>query len=378
MKVLFLHRDLPPDSYTGVAIQVHRLANALCDLGHSVSVYTHSARPADASYAVLPIALPGLETALRWAPFLKRLWYPLWYRRLPMDGFDVVHVHGDGGFLRYRGNFVRTFYGTAALEFRHATTLKGRLAQGLSYWMERREARRCRLTVGISPHVAAHLPGIDRVIPCLLPAPPDAATAPKTAYPSLVYLGSRHSRKRGELALDIWRRLRGTQPGLRLTYVGPAREIAELRGREEFRGIDFRSRLAQDELLALYRESWIYLCLSSYEGFGVGIIEAMACSCLVVTTPHPGSEYLVKDGETGVVAPPETAAGAIASLLADEGARRELARRGRESARRFAPAAVASAYLDLYRLAKVRTSVPTGSPGAAAPAETDIATGGKA
>lgn len=366
MKVLFLHRDLPPDSYTGVAVQVHRLANALADLGHSVSIYTHSGLPPDARYAVLPIRLAGLRRAVRWSPFLKRLWYPLWYRRLPMSGFDVVHVHGDGGFLRYRGNFVRTFYGTAALEYRHATTLKGRLAQGFSYWMERREARRCRLTVGISPHVAGHLPGIDRVIPCMLPAPPDSAASGKTAFPSLLYLGSRKSRKRGGLALDIWRGLRERVPGLRLTYVGPRLEVEELRNMEEYRGIDFRARLTQDELLGLYRESWLYLCLSSYEGFGVGIIEAMACSCLVVTTPHLGSEYLVKNGETGVIVPSEKAAEAIAGLLEDQAARKEIAKRAKEFARRFAPAVVASSYLELYRLAKARAWKPTTPPGGAA------------
>lgn len=356
MKLLFLHRDLPPDSFTGVAIQVHRLANALADLGHSVSIYTHSARPTDARYAVLPIRLPGLDAALRWAPFLKRLWYPLWYRRLPMDGYDAVHVHGDGGFLRYRGNFVRTFYGTAALEFRHAATLKGRLAQGLSYWMEKREARRCRLTVGISPHVAAHLPGVDRVIPCMLPAQPDPVAAEKTTWPSLIYLGSRKSRKRGDLALELWKRLRADLPDLSLTYVGPASEVEELSGREEWKGVEFRSRLTQDELIALYRRSWIYLCLSSYEGFGVGIIEAMAYSCLVVTAPHPGSEYLVRDGETGLMATPGEAEALIGRAIRDEKARREIVRKAREFSRRFAPAAVASTYLDLYRMAQARTT----------------------
>jgi glycosyltransferase involved in cell wall biosynthesis len=356
MRILFLHRDLPPDSYTGVAIQVHRLANALCDLGHSVSVYTHSARPADARYEVLPIRLAGLAAALRFAPFLKRLWYPLWYRRLPMAGYDVVHIHGDGGFLRYRGNFVRTFYGTAALEFRHAATLKGRLAQGLSYWMERREARRCRLTVGISPHVAAHLPGVDRVIPCLLPGPPDATGAPKTAFPSLLYLGSRKSRKRGDLALELWRGLREEFPDLRLSYVGPRREVDELRGRAGLAGVDFRSRVSQEELIALYRESWAYLCLSSYEGFGVGIIEAMAHSCLVVTAPHPGSEYLIKDGDTGLMAPSDKAGELIARALRDAAAREAIVRRARGFAKRFAPATVASSYLDLYRMAQARTA----------------------
>jgi glycosyltransferase involved in cell wall biosynthesis len=354
VKILFLHRDLPPDSYTGVAIQVHRLANALAGLGHEVAVYSRSAAPADARYAVLPIRLPGLERALRWAPFLKRLWHPLWFRRLPMDGYDVVHVHGDGAFLRFRGNFVRTFYGTAALEFRHAASLKGRIAQGISYWMELREARRCRITVGISPHVAAHLPGIDRVIPCMLPAPPDAAAPPKTAFPSLLFLGSRHSRKRGELALETWLALKDGIPGLRLTYVGPPVEVEALRADGRYRGIDFRARLRQEELDGLFRESWIYLCLSSYEGFGVGIIEAMARSCVVVTTPHAGGEFLVRDGENGLVAPPEGVGALVAGALKDEAGRREMGRRARESSARFAPAAVASAYLDVYRVARAR------------------------
>jgi glycosyltransferase involved in cell wall biosynthesis len=358
MKVLFLHRDLPPESYTGVSIQVHRLANALVDLGHEVSIYTHSSRPADARYRVLPIRLPGLDAMMRLAPFLKRLWYPLWYRRLPMDGYDVIHVHGDGGFLRYRGNFVRTFYGTAALEYRHAATLKGKVAQGLSYWMERREARRCRLTVGISPHVAAHLPGVDRVIPCMLPGQPDPVAVEKTPFPSLVYLGSRRSRKRGDVALELWKRLRERIPDLRLSYVGPQREIEDLRGRGEYRGVDFRSRLSQAELITLYRESWVYLCLSSYEGFGVGIIEAMAFSCLVVTAPHPGSEYLVKDGETGVVAPPAQAEAMVERILHDDRSRREIVRKAREFSLRFSPATVASAYLDLYRVAQARARVP--------------------
>lgn len=349
MRILFLHRDLPPDTYTGVAIQVHRLANALSEAGHEVTVATRSSRPADARYRVLPADGPLLRLALRLAPVFKRLWYPLWYRTVDITGYDAVHVHGDGGFLAFRGPFVRTFYGTAGLELRHSRSLKGRAAQALSWWMERREARRCGVCAGISPHIAGYLPGRIRTVPCMLPADPDPSPSPKTAHPSMVFLGSRFSRKRGELALDLHRRLRTAWPDLRLTYVGPPGEVAELSGAPGTEGVDFRSRVGQEELLALYRASWIYLCLSSYEGFGVGLIEAMACWCPVFTTPHPGSDYLVEDGVTGVVAPPEAAEAALSRLLGDPAARSALAARAREHARRFAPAAVAGEYLALYR-----------------------------
>ncbi len=355
MKLLFLHRDLPPDSFTGVAIQVHRLANALTDLGHDVFVYTHSLKTREARYNVLPIALPGLKVAVQFLPFLKRLWYPLWYPKLSMQGYDAIHIHGDGGFIQYRGNHLRTFYGTAALEYLHARNIKGKLAQGLSYWLEKREARRCRLTVGISPHVAAHLPGVDRVIPCMLPCEPDETSFPKTPTPSLLYIGSLKSRKRGEMALELFRNLKPKFPQLTLTYVGPLQDRHFIKDQAEYQGVEFRSRLDQEELTALYRRSWVYLCLSSYEGFGVGIIEAMAFSCPVITVPHPGSEYLVKNGETGIMSPLESLPAVLEEILTNESARNEISKRARDFSRRFSPKTVASTYVELYRVACART-----------------------
>jgi glycosyltransferase involved in cell wall biosynthesis len=328
----------------------------LADLGHEVKVLTRSALPAGARYQVLPADGPWLRMALRLAPFLKRLWYPLWYRYATgtpaAAGFDAVHVHGDGGFLAYRGPYVRTFYGTAGLELQHSRTWKGRLAQTLSFRLERRECRLCAHTAGISPHIAAYLPGVKRVIPCMLPSEPEDPVPAKSAHPSLLFLGSRFSRKRGELALDLFRRLKPAFPALRLTYVGPAADAQASRSDPGLEGVDFRTRISQEELDALYRSAWIYLCLSSYEGFGVGIIEAMARACLVFTTPHPGSDYLVEDGATGLVAPPEKALEALSLALADKALRTSIADRGFAHSRRFAPRAVAEEYLGLYRAAR--------------------------
>jgi glycosyltransferase involved in cell wall biosynthesis len=188
----------------------------------------------------------------------------------------------------------------------------------------------------------------------MLPGEPDAGPpglSAKTPHPSLIFLGSRFSRKRGELALELFRRLRPAFPDLRMTYVGTAAEAAGLPGAPGMEGVDFRSGVDQEELDRLYRSAWVYLCLSSYEGFGVGIIEAMARSCVVFTTPHPGSDYLVRDGETGLVAPPEDAAAVLGRILADPGGRAALEARGREAARRFAPSAVAASYVGLYEAA---------------------------
>ncbi|HLP42297.1 MAG TPA: glycosyltransferase family 4 protein, partial [Fibrobacteria bacterium] len=198
------------------------------------------------------------------------------------------------------------------------------------------------------------LPGVTRVIPCMLPGDPDPAKADRaarTAHPSLLFLGSRGSRKRGELALELHRALRARFPSLTLTYVGPPPECAALRGTPGTEGVEFLSRLDQESLLGLYRRSWIYLCLSSYEGFGVGLIEAMACGCVAFTTPHPGADFLVRNGDNGLVAAPSEAGSVLARVLAEAGEREAIAARGMAEAWRYAPRAVAGAYLELYRLA---------------------------
>jgi glycosyltransferase involved in cell wall biosynthesis len=46
--------------------------------------------------------------------------------------------------------------------------------------------------------------------------------------------------------------------------------------------VRFAGRLADDELLALYRRAKVYAQLSAHEAFGVAVIEAMACGCLPV------------------------------------------------------------------------------------------------
>jgi glycosyltransferase involved in cell wall biosynthesis len=104
----------------------------------------------------------------------------------------------------------------------------------------------------------------------------------------------------------------------------------------------------------LYRQSWAYICLSSYEGFGVGIIEAMAFSCPVVTVPHPGSEYLVRNGETGIISPIEDMEKVLEQILKNAPARIEISNRARKFAERFSPNVIGSAYAELYRVACAR------------------------
>jgi glycosyltransferase involved in cell wall biosynthesis len=349
MHIALLHRDLPPEAYAGVAVQAHRLAQALSGLGQQVSVISLSPKPPGAGYQVRPLRIRGLDFCRKRLPRLKRLWFPLACRFLDFDGYDVVHVLGDGGFLDYRPNFVRTFFGAAGLESKHSPRAKGRLAQYYSHLLERRESALCRHTAAIGTHVGEWLPGIRHIIPCMAANPPDASSlSQKSTNPSVLYVGAQGGRKRGEYALRLLDALLPEFPTLEFHYVGPESERSGLTGRT---GLHFYARLPERELLDRYRRAWVYVCFSSYEGFGVPCAEALSLGCCVVSTPHAGAQEWLRNGENALLREPDDFSPAVSGLLRDRVARENLARRGLEAASGFAPDRVAGLYLDLYRRA---------------------------
>jgi alpha-1,3-rhamnosyl/mannosyltransferase len=109
-------------------------------------------------------------------------------------------------------------------------------------------------------------------------------------------------------------------------------------------------RVAEEDLDALYREAVAMVFPSRYEGFGMPVLEAMSRRCPVVAadaTALPevvaGAGLLLDPGDPA----PWTAA--MAQLLDDRGARRQLAEAGEARARTFAWPRSAQQLLDAYR-----------------------------
>ena len=77
------------------------------------------------------------------------------------------------------------------------------------------------------------------------------------------------------------------------------------------------------DLAALYRRAWVCAAPSTYEGFGLPYLEAMACGTAVIATPNPGSREVLGEDYTGLVED-NVFAPALMKLLGDEGRRRAL------------------------------------------------------
>jgi glycosyltransferase involved in cell wall biosynthesis len=100
-------------------------------------------------------------------------------------------------------------------------------------------------------------------------------------------------------------------------------------------GVVWAGRPTDDELVELYRSAWLLCLPSSYEGFGIPYLEAMAEGTPVIATSNPGSRFVLDEGRYGVIASDDHLGDEMATLLLDENARLALAHAGRERAEAF-------------------------------------------
>ena len=163
-------------------------------------------------------------------------------------------------------------------------------------------------------HVA--YPGVDRAFK------PDG---PKAGGEYLLAVGTLEPRKNVAVAIQAAQAL-----GMELRVVGSKGwGGVEARGR----GVTWLGFPADDELPPLYRGAAAFIYPSRFEGFGIPVIEAMACGTPCVVSAHPSLDEAA--GDAALRADPDDAAtfaGAIELALAE---REELGRRGLEHASRF-------------------------------------------
>jgi glycosyltransferase involved in cell wall biosynthesis len=121
---------------------------------------------------------------------------------------------------------------------------------------------------------------------------PDGPAGARGAEPGsyLLHVGSCIARKRIDVLLEVFGRLRRERPSLRLVQIG-GELTAELRARvadlDVAGAVAQRTGVSRAELAALYRGALLVLQPSEAEGFGLPLIEAFACGAPVLASDIP-------------------------------------------------------------------------------------------
>ncbi len=282
---------------------------------------------------VLPARLSANPPDLFFSPYIKLPW------RLPCPGVATVHdlmllslSPADGGLSQPRRTWFR--------------------------WYTRRSLRRADLIVTVSEasrrEIAEQIGPLDTPIE-VIPEPAGRAfreggglsgeqvrTRLEIAGPFLMTVGNFSPHKNLALLVRAWADLQaeGIAGDLIMVGAGEGREaIRELvRSLGVEKTVHFPGRVDDDELPALYRETTGLLQPSLSEGFGLPVVEAMACGAPVVVSDRGSLPEVA--GEAGQVLDPtdRTAwAAAMRDLLTDPELRRWRAEAALDRAGQFTP-----------------------------------------
>jgi glycosyltransferase involved in cell wall biosynthesis len=170
--------------------------------------------------------------------------------------------------------------------------------------------------------------------------------------PTVVCVANFRRKKRHDLLLEAFARVRARIPDARLVLLGDGPLLDQVRERArrldlkdsiEFAGsVDIWPRLAGSHAFALP---------SDYEGLPLAVLEAMAAGLPVVASSVEGNVEAVRDGVTGFLIPPGDV-GALADrlirLLSDDRLRDRMGRAGREAAKEATMDRCVARYFDLF------------------------------
>ena len=183
------------------------------------------------------------------------------------------------------------------------------------------------LTMRMPDHIIAASPETARRLQAILRGHASITIAPngidlaevESTYPDatstdLVVVGRLMAHKRIDMLLDVVALLHtdGSPVTCRVIGDGPEREA--LRAKATALGIgdavDFRHDVSeQKEVYSLVKAAKIAVFPSSREGFGIAVLEALACGVPVITTSAPDNlaHHLVARSQRGVVCDPSAA-----------------------------------------------------------------------
>jgi alpha-1,3-rhamnosyl/mannosyltransferase len=195
------------------------------------------------------------------------------------------------------------------------------------------------------------------------PSPrPDSELPAGVTRPFLLHVGDLHERRNlgivGDALLTL--RERGGSPPVTLVLAGTDRGMGDKlrarvnRGKSEV--VTCLDTVTDAQLLALYRGAHALVYPSRYEGFGLPVLEAMACGTPVIASRAASIPEVL--GDAGILLHPDDGPGwtaAISKVIDDEGLRARLTTAGLARAKAFTWARTARLTLDVYRRVAERT-----------------------
>jgi glycosyltransferase involved in cell wall biosynthesis len=192
-----------------------------------------------------------------------------------------------------------------------------------------------------------------------------------------LYVGAIEPRKNLSRLMEAFAIARAKGVSHELVCVGPygwsSRDLYEQIDRLGLRNaVHFTGYVPVEDLPVIYNLAEVFVFPSIYEGFGLPVVEAMACGTPVITA-NTSSLREIAEGAAETIDPLSTEAliDALVRLTGDAERRADLARRGLARAAEFSWTRTAREMLAVYQRAAGVAAPATAAPSVATPADVD-------
>ncbi len=282
---------------------------------------------------------------------------------------DLLHGMAFALPLAWRGPAVVTIFDLSFLRY------PGRLSPGRRLYLRlvtRISARQAHRVIAISESGRAEIAALLSIPLARIDVARPGVGPDFSPYPSqvvadfrirhglperfILYLGTLEPRKNLDTLLRAYARL-PQRPAVKLVLAGaPGWDTAPLYGLVEALGLSddviLPGYIPGNLLPMWYNAAELFVYPSVYEGFGIPLVEAMACGVPVVASDTTSLPEAV--GPAGALVPPadvEAWTATLSRLLDDSTVRREMAIRGRQHAEQFTWMETARQTVAAYRRA---------------------------
>jgi glycosyltransferase involved in cell wall biosynthesis len=332
VNLVVLDADVLGRQRTGDETYVQNLLRHLPEAGADALRFAAVTRhPELVPDGVEAVELPARSQELRMAWRLPRV-----LRRLRPALAHFQHSVPPG----WRGRSIVTVHD---LSFERDPTLMGRWDRLVFRTFVPRSVRRADRVFAVSERTRRDLVDLYAIPTSRIVLTPNAvdpafSTGNGMSNGYLLFVGAIQTRKDPLAAADAAREV-----GLPLVVAGPEKEPALAQQLRE-RGAELRGYVEKPQLADLYRGAAALVLPSRYEGFGLPVLEAMACGTPVVAADDAALREV--GGDAAVYASPGALAGAIRRALSE---RDQLVRAGLERVRAFSWEETARRAVAAYR-----------------------------
>lgn len=308
--LIFNWRDTQHAWSGGAEVYIHEIAKQWVKDGHKVTVFCgndgHHARN-EVVDGVQVVRRGGFFTVYIWA----FIYYVLRFRKL----FDVV-IDCENGVPFFTPMFVREpkfllIFHVHQKIFREQLSFPA--AQIASFLESKvmpkvykkqpvitisQSSNHDIVNLGLSDikNIAVIEPGLDQS---------NYKMSQKTVHPSFLYLGRLKPYKNVDIAIKAFAKVIARNSDARLTIAGEGESRKSLERLVEKlhieKNVSFAGRVTEEQKVALLGSSWAALQPSSFEGWGITVIEANACGTPVIASNVEGLRDSVVANKTGIL-----------------------------------------------------------------------------